>query len=63
MEVDLLEKNGQKYRFLHELSIYAICLTRSAAVSLLIRDTWQKVEALLQEITGSIADEECIEVI
>lgn len=24
-------------------------------------DTWQKVEAFLQEITGSIADEECIE--
>ena len=37
MEVDLLEKNGQKYRFLHELSIYVICLTRSAAVILLIQ--------------------------
>ena len=37
LKVDLLEKNGQKYRFLHELSIYVICLTRSAAVILLIQ--------------------------
>ena len=61
MEVDLLEKKWTEVPVFARIIHLCDLLDQVCCSDSFDSDTWQKVEAFLQEITGSIADEECIE--